>query len=661
MKDKTKENECIELRRRITELEGEETRRKLVEEALRESEARLSEAQRVAHIGNWVWNLQTGELIWSDENYRIFGLSPVEVKPSLEAFLNTIHPDDMDFVKKSIDDALNGKNPYDIDIRIIRPDGSNRIVHAKGRVDFDKACRPFRMFGTVQDITERKRAEEELLKTMESLREEKARTEAIIGAMGDGISIQDTDFRVLYQNQVHKDIIGDHKGEYCYIAYEHREHVCEGCPVAMTINDGKIHTAERSATTANGISYFEITASPLRDSTGKITAGIEIGRDITQRKQMLEQLQQKNQFVKAILESLPYPFYVIESTNYVISMANSAAHKRGLGEGSYCYAAHKSSKPCESKDHQCPLKEVKKAKKPVIVEHIHYDEDGNPRNVEVHCYPIFDSERNVNQAIEYALDITERKKSEEMRLENARLSSINKAKSEFLATMSHELRTPLNSIIGFSELLKQGSCGELDSKQERYVDNIFASGKHLLGLISDILDLSKVEAGKMELVIERVSVPEIINESISLIKESAAKHNVVLKKELDSQLDIIEADRQRVKQVLFNLLSNAVKFSKPEGGTVTITVKKEADMAMFSVRDTGIGIKEENMGRLFNTFEQLDSSISRKYQGTGLGLAISRKLVELHGGKIMAESKYGEGSTFTFYLPITSKTCDPKD
>ncbi|HWR26528.1 MAG TPA: CHASE4 domain-containing protein [candidate division Zixibacteria bacterium] len=256
-------------------------------------------------------------------------------------------------------------------------------------------------------------------------------------------------------------------------------------------------------------------------------------------------------------------------------------------------------------------------------------------------------------------EITHRKKAEEIRLENERLDSANRAKSEFLANMSHELRTPLNSIIGFSELMKQKTAGELNNKQERYMENVLSSSNFLLNLINDILDLSKVEAGKIELILERISVPVVINETINLIKEKASKNKVVLKKELGAELDFIEADKQRVKQILFNLLTNAVKFSKSEGGTITITSKKEGDMARFSVADTGIGIKKEDIGKLFTEFEQVNVEITKKYGGTGLGLAISKKLVELHGGEIHVESIFGEGTTFTFTLPIATKKAKP--
>ncbi len=231
----------------------------------------------------------------------------------------------------------------------------------------------------------------------------------------------------------------------------------------------------------------------------------------------------------------------------------------------------------------------------------------------------------------------------------------NQVKSEFLSTMSHELRTPLNSIIGFSDLLRQKIIGELNEKQEHYVDNIITSSRHLLELINDILDLSKVESGKVEMCFEKLSLPSLINDSVELVRATAMKRNVSIKKELDPEIGYVEADKQKFKQIFFNLLSNAVKFSKPGGGTITIIAKKEGKMASISVSDTGIGIKEENISRLFRMFQQLDSGISRKYRGTGLGLAISKKLVELHGGRIWAESKYGEGSTFTFQLPLSHK------
>ncbi len=231
----------------------------------------------------------------------------------------------------------------------------------------------------------------------------------------------------------------------------------------------------------------------------------------------------------------------------------------------------------------------------------------------------------------------------------------NLAKSEFMSIMSHELRTPLNAIIGFSEVIKQKIGGDLNEKQERYVDYILLHSQHLLTLINDVLDMTRIESGKMEMLIEKMPVQIAIDEILIVIKERAQKRNVVIKEEIEPQLDFIYADKQKFKQVLLNLLDNAVKFSKPEGGTVTIKVKKVEDMTEFSVSDNGIGIKEEDTGKIFNIFQQVDSGVIRKYRGTGLGLAISKRLVEMHGGKIRVKSRYGKGSKFTFMLPLKAK------
>lgn len=248
----------------------------------------------------------------------------------------------------------------------------------------------------------------------------------------------------------------------------------------------------------------------------------------------------------------------------------------------------------------------------------------------------------------------ERKKADDIRLENERLLYANRAKSEFLATMSHELRTPLNGVIGFSEILINKTAGDLNPKQERYAENIYSSGNHLLKIINDILLLTQMGAGKLEMAAEKFEVSEAINGVMALFKDKAKERNIEFKEYLDPKIELIEADPIKFKQIMFNLLGNAVKFSKENGGTITIASKMAGDLAQFSISDTGIGIKEEDRSKLFRKFQQVDSGINRDYSGTGLGLAISRQLVELHGGKIWIESKYGEWTTFFFTLPIIS-------
>jgi PAS domain S-box-containing protein len=266
--------------------------------------------------------------------------------------------------------------------------------------------------------------------------------------------------------------------------------------------------------------------------------------------------------------------------------------------------------------------------------------------------PVRGAKGEITHFVAIKEDITEnRRVAEELRAAKESAEAANRAKSDFLANMSHELRTPLNSVIGFSGILKKEFYGKLNEKQSEYVRYIGESGKHLLGLINDILDLSKVEAGKMKLEAAPVAVTNVIQASVAMMRERALKNDIGLSVEIGPGLEeTIEADERKVKQILFNLLSNAVKFT-PAGGSVTVAASKEEDAVRICVEDTGIGIKAEDMTKLFTEFTQLESTYTKQHEGTGLGLALSKKLVELHGGRIWAESEAGTGSRFFFTLP----------
>jgi signal transduction histidine kinase len=252
----------------------------------------------------------------------------------------------------------------------------------------------------------------------------------------------------------------------------------------------------------------------------------------------------------------------------------------------------------------------------------------------------------------------------------------SRAKSEFLANMTHELRTPLNHIIGFTELITDKQVGELNEMQEEYLGDVLKSSRHLLSLIDDIFDLSKIEAGKQQLEISDVPLRSLLLNSFTMIKEKAMKHGIQLQDEIDGVPEMIAADERKLKQVLYNLLANAVKFT-PEGGRIVLGARPlrygqgewadregrrvavpfgngvEGGWVEVSVQDTGIGLKEEDWVRIFAPFEQADNSASRKYQGTGLGLSLARQLVELHEGTIWAESGGdGQGSKFLFLVPV---------
>jgi PAS domain S-box-containing protein len=302
--------------------------------------------------------------------------------------------------------------------------------------------------------------------------------------------------------------------------------------------------------------------------------------------------------------------------------------------------------------------------------------NGQETLVSYNAATFHDRNDNLQGVFAVARDITERKRFEQALLEtNLELQHASQMKSEFLATMSHELRTPLNAIIGFSEALKDGLVGEQTDSQREYTGDIFTSGQHLLSLINDILDLSKVEAGMMTLELEPANLADLLLGSLSIVKEKAAGQHVRLDLQMAENIGILQLDLRKTKQIIYNLLSNAVKFSGRDG-VVTLTAKRVPrssvgvvpdgwpgqsyplsvseynEFVELTIKDVGIGISVANMAKLFRAFSQIDSSLARKFEGTGLGLAMVKQLAEIHGGTVAVASREGEGSSFAVWLPV---------
>jgi signal transduction histidine kinase len=253
-------------------------------------------------------------------------------------------------------------------------------------------------------------------------------------------------------------------------------------------------------------------------------------------------------------------------------------------------------------------------------------------------------------ATQSALAIQNARLFREIEDKSRQLEVASQHKSEFLANMSHELRTPLNAIIGFSEVLAEKMFGELNEKQEEYSKDIHASGQHLLSLINDILDLSKIEAGRMELELSDFHLPTALDSALTLVRERAGRRSIALHLSIDEQLGQIQADERKARQVVLNLLSNAIKFT-PEGGRIEVKAEPRDGSVEVSVADTGVGIAPEDQEAVFEEFRQVGTA-DKKVEGTGLGLTLCRKFVELHGGRIWVKSQVGVGSTFTFTIPV---------
>ncbi|KKG08793.1 PAS domain-containing hybrid sensor histidine kinase/response regulator [Methanosarcina sp. 2.H.A.1B.4] len=371
-------------------------------------------------------------------------------------------------------------------------------------------------------------------------------------------------------------------------------------------------------------------------------------RDISSRKKSEKMERESQERLKKLIDNALCGILLVDASTHEIVEVNQAAEEViGLPKdkllGNVC---HKFICPAEI--NKCPITDlgqtVERSERVLL-------SNGRGEHLPVlkSVVPVKIGEKEY--LIESFIDLSERKKAEQELLQ-AKLAaeSANRAKSEFLTNMSHELRTPLTSIIGFSDVMLSGMSGEFNEQNKKFLNNIANSGKHLLTLINNILDLSKIEAGKMELDLEMFSVHEVFNDTRAVTSALALKKDISMKFNVEPELTIY-ADRIRFKQVIYNLMSNAIKFT-PKGGSVAVSAVKTGDSVRVSVSDTGIGISEENQKLLFQPFRQVDSSINRQYDGTGLGLALVRKFVELHGGRVWIESETGKGSTFTFELPL---------
>lgn len=364
------------------------------------------------------------------------------------------------------------------------------------------------------------------------------------------------------------------------------------------------------------------------------------------------ELEMANVFLSGVLEAVSHPIHVISVEDYSILMANSAATQGPFSKNLKCFALiHGKEEKCGGEDFPCPVDEIKKIQKPVMVEQTIRTNNGREKILEVHGYPVFNTDTGkLESVIEYILDVTERKNMEN-NLKKAKQTAdeANKAKSEFLSSMSHEIRTPMTAILGMADLLK---ATELTKSQEEYVDIYRGAGKKLMQIINDILDVSKIEAGKLELEKIEFDLDELIKSTCIILAFGAHKKGLEILYQISDDVPVfLKGDPTRLGQVLINLISNAIKFT-PKGEIVLRVKRKEESDGMivllFSVTDTGLGIPEDKKKKIFESFAQVDSSVTRKYGGTGLGLTISQGLVKKMGGSICVESEKGKGTSFCF-------------
>ncbi|MFA5374685.1 MAG: PAS domain S-box protein [Dehalococcoidia bacterium] len=522
--------------------------------------------------------------------------------------------------------------------------------------------------------------------TEQALRESEQKLRLMFESIKDGIFVVGLDGNVLEVNEgvakmtgySQEQIIGQNGLDYMFPGFNGD---AIGMLQKMIKRGGMLKTVELTMNTASGqVIQVEANSSVLRDDSGNAIGLIGIVRDITERKRLEQKYQD-------LVENLSDIVFYIDAEGFITYISPvvepfagySASELLNTNFTNYVYSEDIPLIVDSFKEVLCGI---------YVDDEFRWNmKDGTVLWMRTTARPIFEDNKVIG-AIGVLSDITERKDAEQAlaeyrnnleslvaertkELNRAKIvaEKASRAKSDFLANMSHEIRTPLSSIIGFSELLYDEVKGPVNDEQKKFLNYITTSGQHLLSLINDILDLSKVEAGKMELSPTTFSISDLLKASFSFVAEAALKHNIRLISEISDSVTIIRADERKVKQVVYNLLSNAVKFT-PDGGSISLIADIVApespaiptkirkglsyvEHILVMVRDTGIGIAKKDKGIIFTEFSQIENPYTKEYQGTGLGLALSKKIIELHGGKIWFKSEgRGKGCIFSFVLPV---------
>ncbi|MBI4754498.1 MAG: PAS domain S-box protein [Betaproteobacteria bacterium] len=649
------------LRRSHDELE-----RRVVErtEALRASEARLEEAQRIAHIGNWELDLADNHLHWSEEIFRLFEIDPARFGASYEAFLNAIHPDDRDRVNRAYTDSLRDRTPYAIAHRLLMPDGHVKWVQERCETHFAQDGRPLRSVGTVQDVTEAKQAEFQL-----------HRFAHIVENAEDLLAFSDLEQRYVVVNPAYAAAFGVSaqtiKGRYVaeVMGPELYARLAPRLERALAGEEQRF-TSER--TFADGRTrVLDASYRPFR-MDGRVEGLVIIHRDITERVRAEEALAQHRRGLEElvasrtaeleaareraqlILESTADGLFGMDTEDRIVFVNRAGCQMLGyepeqlIGRHAHALIHHSHADGTPYPQAECKARMALREGRMVRVDgEVYWRANGQPLPVEYATTPMRKRGEIVGTVVSFR-DTSQRRMAEEAtRRAMAETERLARVRSDFLANMSHEIRTPLNAVLGMAQV------GIKDSEGRRARDTfarILDSGQLLLAVVNDILDFSKIEAGKMALECVPFDLGQVIDRAVDLNAARAYARGLDFR--------VVEApdlpplwcgDALRITQVLVNLLSNAIKFT--ERGSITLAARRQGTQLRLSVADTGIGLSSEQQARLFQPFEQADGSTTRRFGGSGLGLSISRRLVELMDGDIRVESKPGEGATFEIILP----------
>ena len=641
--------------------------RKRAENALRAAEARYRTLieQIPAIIYTAAIDEQSSSIYVSPHIKTTLGFTPEEWLATPDLWLELMHPDDRERVLETIGRTRVVEGAIPIEYRLFTRDGRMVWLRDATRVVRDEAGRPLFMQGISFDITERKLAELALL-------EREAYFRALIEHSADAIALLAVDGTILYGSPATLRVLG-----YSAPAFVGRNAFDLLCPHDRALYGEQLRDIGRLPKApmwfAACVQHADGTWRDLEGMFTNLLHDSSVGavvmnyRDITDRKRTQDALHASERLYRTLASNFPNGAVVLFDHDLRFTIADGASFDafgmtREAMEGRTIWEVYSPELSTEL--------EVSYRAALAGTPHVHETTQGEHSYV-IHTLPVRDKHGEIIAGMLMSQDITDRKRMEEALIEertllarrvdertadlstaNAELARTAVLKDEFLASMSHELRTPLNAVLGLSEAVQEEVYGPINDRQRRALYNIEESGRHLLELINDILDLARIGAGKLELELESSPIETICQASLRLIKQMAQKQQLSVDLTIDPAVTLLNVDARRVKQILVNLLSNAVKFT-PAGGSIGLEVTGDAarQAVDLTVWDTGIGIAREQMTRLFQPFVQLDSRLARQYEGTGLGLALVYRMVELHGGSISATSEVERGSRFTVALP----------
>ncbi|MEH2398671.1 PAS domain-containing hybrid sensor histidine kinase/response regulator [Nostoc sp.] len=661
----------------LQQLQQEIAQRQQVEVSLRESEERLRLALDASQMGLWDWNIVTNQVIWSENHEVLFGLLPGSFEGTYEAFLKCVYREDRQSVMQVIAQALRQKTDYNNEYRIVRLDQSVHWISAKGKFIYDAQGQAVRMIGVCMETTVCKQAEESTRELTTQVQEQANILNAILTASVDHIYIFNR--RGCYQYVSHdgatllglkpQDIIGKTLPE-LDLPTDLVEQVDNQRQAVM--KTGQPIKDECEYLTADGLHYYEYILTALRNSNKTIEGVISVYHDITEHKRAEKSLRESEARFRRLFESnlIGVAFWNVDG--FIIDANDAFLQLAGYTRDQFATLGRinwRELTPVEYKDlDDRALLEVQTTGVSRIYEKEYLHPNGKRVPIVLGIALLNDSQDN---GVAFVLDITD--VSDELRLRKlaekecdrlleremkARQQAeiANKIKNEFLGVLSHELRTPLNSLLGWSKMLRTRKFDEKTTNHA--LETIERNAKLQTQLIEDLLDVSRILQGKLNLNICPVSLVMVVEAALKTVQLAAQAKSIQIQTIFDPTLGQVMGDPNRLQQVVWNLLSNAVKFT-PTGGRVEIRLMEAANQAQIQVSDTGKGIPPDFLSYVFDYFRQADSTTTRTFGGLGLGLAIVRKVVEMHGGKVQAESPgEGSGATFTVELPLLVRSED---